>query len=378
MRQEELQRYNRQVILPDIGRDGQEKLRAARVLCIGAGGLGSPAALYLAAAGVGTLGLLDDDAVDLSNLQRQILFSSGDAGQPKARAGQQRLQALNPLIRVNCHPIRLCAANAEAILRDYDLVLDGSDNFATKFLLNDCAVKLGMPLVYGSILGFDGQMAVFWADEGPCYRCMLPQPPSGYVPNCAEAGVIGAVAGVIGCMQALEAIKLIVAGPDWRQRRLRPLVGKLCLLGTHHWQLTQIEIPKNPACPCCSLPRAQIRLHDEAVAACALDPVHELSAAEVATLAAPQLLDVRSAEEFARGHLEGALNQPLDRLGGEEPIDGLDPARDCVVYCQSGARSRRAIAELQRRGFSRLYNLQGGLALWNGALAGPVDGNHGG
>jgi len=373
MRDEELQRYNRQVILPDIGRDGQEKLLAARVLCIGAGGLGSPAALYLAAAGIGTLGLIDDDRVDLSNLQRQVLFASQDAGTPKAEAGQRRLQQLNPLIRINSHNLRLNAANAEAIFSQYDLVLDGSDNFATKFLVNDCAVKLGMPLVYGSILGFDGQMAVFWADEGPCYRCMLPKPPSGYVPNCAEAGVIGAVAGVIGCMQALEAIKLIVGGKQWRQQRLRPMVGKLCLLSTHDWQQTQIDIPKNPACPCCSLPPAQIELVDEVVAACALTPVNEISAAQFHSLSQPLLLDVRSPAEFARGHLPTAINLPLDQLPDHPALAQLDPQRSCVVYCQSGGRSRRAIALLEQHGFTRLYNLEGGLALWPGALSTPTD-----
>ncbi|WP_210397433.1 molybdopterin-synthase adenylyltransferase MoeB [Motiliproteus sediminis] len=373
MREEELRRYNRQVILPDIGRDGQEKLLAAKVLCVGAGGLGSPASLYLAAAGIGTLGLVDDDEVDLSNLQRQVLFASSDAGRPKAEAGQARLQQLNPLITVNCHRQRLTAANAEAIFSQYDLVLDGSDNFATKFLVNDCAVKLGMPLVYGSILGFDGQMAVFWADEGPCYRCMLPQPPSGYVPNCAEAGVIGAVAGVIGCMQALEAIKLIVGGKQWRQQRLQPMVGKLSLISTHNWQQTQIDIPKNPACPCCSLPREQIQLQDEATTACAVSTVAEVSAAELRRLEQPLLLDVRSLEEFRRGHLPGALNIPLDQLPQHPLLSQLDHHRDAIVYCQSGGRSRRAIEALAPQGFSKLYNLQGGLALWPGELVTPAD-----
>ncbi|HEY5717864.1 MAG TPA: ThiF family adenylyltransferase, partial [Motiliproteus sp.] len=282
---------------------------------------------------------------------------------------------------VNCHVERLTAANAEAIFSQYDLVLDGSDNFATKFLVNDCAVKLGLPLVYGSILGFDGQMAVFWAEEGPCYRCMLPHPPSGYVPNCAEAGVIGAVAGVIGAMQALEAIKLIVAGKGWRGHRLQPMVGKLTLLSTHNWQQTQISIPKNPACPCCALPREQIQLQDETMALCALDtgaedddvtaPIVEVSTAEVQALASPVLLDVREAEEFARGHLPGAVNIPLDQLSSSQVLNSLPRQHPCVVYCQSGGRSRRAIPILQRRGLTSLYNLHGGIALWTGKLVQP-------
>ena len=369
MREEELRRYNRQVILPDIGRDGQEKLLAAKVLCVGAGGLGSPSALYLAAAGIGTLGLVDDDEVDLSNLQRQVLFASSDAGRPKAEAGQARLQQLNPLITVNCHHQRLTAANAEAIFSQYDLVLDGSDNFATKFLVNDCAAKLGMPLVYGSILGFDGQMAVFWAKEGPCYRCMLPKPPSGYVPNCAEAGVIGAVAGVIGCMQALEAIKLIVGGEDWRNQRLQPMVGKLSLISTHNWQQTQIDIPKNPACPCCSLSSEQIILQDESMAACAVADVADVDAHSMQQLDRPQLIDVRSADEFARGHLPGALNIPLDQIADHPLLMKLDQTRDAVICCQSGGRSRRAIEALEQQGFTHLYNLKGGLALWPRDLA---------
>lgn len=368
MNEAELARYNRQVILPDIGRDGQEKLLSARVLCVGAGGLGSPTSLYLAAAGIGTLGLIDDDDVDLSNLQRQILFDSGDAGHPKAQAGQRRLQALNPLINVRCHTQRLTAANAEAIFEQYDIIVDGSDNFATKFLVNDCAVKLGLPLVYGSILGFDGQAAVFWGQQGPCYRCMLPKPPEGYVPNCAEAGVIGAVAGVIGSMQALEVIKLVIAGEDWRTARLRPLVGKLCMISTQTWQQVQIDIPKNPACPVCSLDPASIVLEDIAQTACRIDSIEELTAAETDRYPDAQWVDVRSKEEFIRGHIPGAVNIPLDQLDSHPAMDALQTERCCILCCQSGGRSQRAATTFKARGFKTLYNLKGGLALWPGNL----------
>ncbi len=369
MDSEQLQRYNRQIILPDVGREGQQRLLNSRVLCVGAGGLGSPATLYLAAAGVGTLGLIDADQVDTSNLQRQILFQTADQGRPKVEAARERLRALNPELTLNTYAERLHGGNAEAILAGYDLVLDGSDNFATKFLVNDCAVKLGIPMVYGSILGFDGQAAVFWARHGACYRCMYPEPPKGYIPNCAEAGVIGAVAGMIGSLQALETIKLLLAGPDLNHPRLRPLVGRLWLVSTLDLQQTLIDIPRNPACPVCSLPPASIQLQETAAAACTLSDLPSLVESELAEHPGALLIDVRAPAEFAEGHLRGAINIPLEALASHPRL--LAPGatdQGCILYCRTGARSAQVAQLLIDQGIPQVFNLKGGILLCTAPL----------
>ncbi|MBO3724618.1 molybdopterin-synthase adenylyltransferase MoeB [Actinomyces bowdenii] len=364
----ELARYHRNALVPQVGLVGQQRIRASRVLIVGAGGLGAPAALYLAAAGVGRLGIVDDDAVDLSNLQRQIIHTTAGLGRPKAESAARAVRALNPDIEALPQRLRLSAGNAAEILRGWDLVIDGTDNFPTRYLLSDATVLLGLPLVHGAVLGMHGQVGVFDARRGPCYRCLHPAPPpAGSVPSCAEAGVLGVLPGIIGTMQATEALKLIVGGA-------RPLIGRLQLLDAWGSHVQQIRVARNPHCASCG-PRPTInRLLPEADPCSPPGPAagrgaapEEISAAGLrAALAGPEppaLLDVREEAEVALEPMPGAAHIPLGevaRRAGE-----LDPLRRTVVVCASGMRSQRAISALRQAGHGGpLLSLRGGMRAW--------------
>ena len=353
------ERYKRQIVLPEIGRDGQEKLAAARVLCIGAGGLGCPALLYFAGAGIGVIGIVDFDRIDTGNLQRQVLFATGDEGKPKAAAARACLLALNPDIQINIYNEELTADNAESLFSDYDIIVDGTDNFPAKFLINDAALKLGKPVVYGAIQGFDGQVSVFGYKDGPCYRCLHPQQPESTIMNCAEAGVIGAVAGLIGTIQALEAIKLIVGHKD-----LTPLSGKLWLCDTRSMDSRMIAVPKRPDCPVCSKPPEDITLQYESPT-CTVALKAEEIACDDPLLEQALFIDVREKEEWEQGHIEGAKHLPLSALQTEPGLfKSLQDNPCCVLYCQQGMRSQKAAAILTQAGFTAPRCLAGGYEAW--------------
>lgn len=362
----ELRRYGRHIAMPEMGLEGQQRLKAGRVLLIGAGGLGSPAALYLAAAGVGTIGVADFDEVEESNLQRQVAHGTAWLGRSKLDSLSARLLDLNPLVRVVPHPVRIDRTNALEVLAGYDVVLDGADNFATRYLVNDACVRLGKPDVHGSILRFEGQACVFDATRGPCYRCLFPEPPpAGSVPSCAEAGVLGVLPGVIGSIMATEAIKHLL-GADGM------LLGRLLLYDALAMRFRELRIRKDPDCVVCGprgreaeLPdyEAICGVHEEA----AMGAGAELSAEGLAERLAKGeklvLLDVREPQEWAIGRLPEATHVPLGVL----PVRAheLDPAATIVVYCHHGTRSRRAIEWLSSRGFSKLHNLAGGIDAWS-------------
>lgn len=357
----ELRRYGRQVILPEIGVAGQQRLAGARVLVIGAGGLGSPAALYLAAAGVGTLGLVEFDLVDETNLHRQILFATGDVGRPKLEVAVERLTAANPHVRIEPHAARLDAANALDLVGDYDLVVDGTDNFPTRYLVNDACVRTGRPLVWGSVFRFEGQVSLFAAPGGPCYRCLFPEPPPpGLVPSCAEAGVFGALPGVIGSLQAAQAIQWITGVGE-------PLVGRLLLFDSLAGTFREVRLPKDPACPRCAPGRTEAPLEAYSDACEIPGDAFEIEPLELARrLGAGEsitLLDVREGFERELAVLPGDLWIPLrdlPRRAGELPGD-----RPIVAYCHVGGRSARAVEFLRRSGRPRTYNLAGGIDAWS-------------
>ncbi|MBI2221438.1 MAG: molybdopterin-synthase adenylyltransferase MoeB [Acidobacteria bacterium] len=371
---DEVQRYSRHLILPEVGVEGQRRLKAARVLCVGAGGLGSPAALYLAAAGVGTLGIVDFDAVDASNLQRQILHGTNDVGRSKLESARDRLGALNPGVRIETHEHALSSANALRILRDYDVVLDGTDNFATRYLVNDACVILGKPNAYGSIFRFEGQASVFGVPGGPCYRCLYPEPPPpGLVPSCAEGGVLGVLPGVIGTIQATETIKLILGSGT-------TLAGRLLLYDAWTMRFRELKLRRDPACPVCGDQPTIRELIDyeqfcgaaaSAVAAppAALPPslesdVRELKAA-IDAGRAPYILDVREPQEFQICRIPGSTLIPLGQLGGRVPeLLSASAGRPIVVHCKSGVRSAKAVHLLRERGVEQVRNLKGGILAW--------------
>jgi len=366
-----MNRYARQIILPEMGQEGQKKLAAASVLCIGAGGLGSPALLYLTAAGIGRIGLMDDDTVDVSNLQRQILFKETDQGISKARASYAALSALNSSCNIEAHTARLTADNAESLIKDYDIVIDGTDNFSSKFLINDACVKYGKPLVYGSILGFVAQVAVFWAGHGPCYRCLYPKPPSGHIPNCAEAGVIGAMAGIAGATQALEAIKMAL-GLEWcKEKNLEPLLGKLWFLDARTMETKLLKMHKRQACPVCAADPEAIVLDTVAETCAAPTAVKSLSAEEAQELQGKAVfIDVREDHELAAGKIPGALHIPLGKLlKDEDTVGDIASGSPVVVYCQHGIRSFSAASHLVTLGFTNVAHLAGGIMHWQGKLA---------
>lgn len=348
-------RYNRQICLPEIGQAGQDKLGNASILCVGAGGLGSPALLYLAAAGVGRIGIIDFDRVDESNLQRQVLFSTEAVGRSKAKEAAGRLKGLNPAIQIECHDEELNADSAARLVPAYDIILDGTDNFETKFLINDAAVKFGKPSVYGSIQGFDGQASVFNYKNGPCYRCFQPDKPKGHIMNCAEAGVIGAVAGMIGVTQALQAIQIITGHNDFE-----PLVGKLWILDTRTMQTRTLSLKKNPNCPTCRHESEQIILR---YASPVCDFVPEISVLQLKKKSDYVLIDVREDEEWQRGHIEGAILWPLSKLmTGNMPAAQKDS--EIILHCQKGMRSLQAAQIMRNYGFTDVTSLSGGYEAW--------------
>jgi len=364
---EEIQRYSRHLIMPEVGMEGQLKLKRARVLTIGTGGLGAPLGLYLAAAGVGHLGLVDFDVVDSSNLQRQVTFTTADVGKPKSEAAKARLSALNPMIEIVSYETRLTSDNALELFRDYDIIVDGTDNFPTRFLVNDACILLGKPNVYGSIFRFEGQATVFGYPDGPCYRCLYPEPPPpGLVPSCAEGGVLGVLPGIVGSIQAMETIKLILGTGE-------PLVGRLLLFDALAMRFRELKLRKNPDCPMCGNHRTITKLIDyeefcgirgeEAPAM--TDGIPEITATE---LKARQdrgdklfILDVREPHEYQICNLNGKLI-PLGEL--TRRVNELDSSVEMVVHCRSGKRSADAIHFLQTAGFKKLWNLKGGVLAW--------------
>jgi adenylyltransferase/sulfurtransferase len=365
---QEVARYSRHLIMPEVALDGQKRLKAASVLLIGAGGLGSPLALYLAAAGVGRLGLVDFDVVDFSNLQRQVLHGTPDVGRPKLQSAKDRIQAINPEVRVDLYETRLTSANAMQILGPYDVVIDGTDNFPTRYLVNDACVLLKKPNVYGSIFRFDGQASVFYPGQGPCYRCLYPEPPPpGEVPSCAEGGVLGILPGLIGCIQATEAVKLILGKGSL-------LVGRLLLYDALEMSFREFQVRRNPNCPACGDRPTVTALIDyeqfcgvrgqEAPAPAVEGEVtpEELKA-RLDRGEAVFILDVRNPEEYQIGRIPGSTLLPLPELPSR--FGELDKAREMVVHCKSGVRSAKAIAFLKGQGFSKLKNLKGGILAWS-------------
>ena len=365
---EEVQRYSRHLIMPEVGIDGQRKLKAARVLCVGAGGLGAPASMYLAAAGVGTLGLVDFDAVDASNLHRQVIYDTTDVGKPKLAAARDRLTAMNPSVKVMMHEVALTSKNALDVLKDYDVILDGTDNFQTRYLVNDACVLLGKPNAYGSIFRFDGQASVFAVKGGPCYRCLYPEPPPpGLVPSCAEGGVLGVLPGVIGVIQATEAIKLILGSGQ-------PLIGRLLLYDALQMRFRELKLRRDPDCPICGDHPTIHELIDYDQF-CGVVPAHtQPASAGVPEVTVEQmkakmdrgedffLLDVREPNEFQICRIEGAKLIPLGELA--QRTGELDKNREMIVHCKMGGRSAKAVSLLQERGFNRVSNLKGGILAW--------------
>lgn len=368
----ELLRYSRHLSLPKVGIEGQQRLKKARVLIVGAGGLGSPTALYLAAAGVGTLGLVDFDVVDVTNLHRQLLHGTKDVGRSKLDSARDRLHDINPHVELITHNARLTSANALDIIAQYDLVLDGTDNFATRYLINDACVLLGKRNVYGSIFRFDGQASVFADEHGPCYRCLYPEPPPpGMVPNCAEGGVFGVLPGLVGTIQATEAVKLILGVGE-------PLIGKLLMIDTLSMQFRSLQIARDPACPACGARTITALIdYDEFCGTSATDiaaendiesnGIREITPVELAQRIAHgddfELIDVRESYELELARIPGARHVPLATI--ETVFDTLDKNRDIVVMCRSGARSGKAALQLQAAGFSRVANLTGGILRWS-------------
>ena len=353
----DLRRYSRHLLIPEVGLAGQEKLAAARVLVVGAGGLGSPVLAYLAAAGVGRIGVVDDDEVDVTNLQRQILYATADVGAGKAATAAQRLHALNPQVAFDVLPLRLDASNAREIVRLYDVVVDGTDTFASRYLINDACVLEGKPDVYGSIFRFDGQVAVFGVPGGPCYRCLYPvPPPPELVPNCAEGGVLGVLAGIVGTWQAAEALKLVLGIGT-------PLGGRLMLIDALDARVREVRVARDPACPLCG--DAPV-LHDVSPDAAAVDDdtdAGELLAAELDALLAADpravLLDVREPHEAVLGAPAGAVTLPASEL--EARLHELDLTRRYVVACRVGVKSRWAARRLREAGFGGVRHLRDGL-----------------
>ncbi len=348
-------RYERQIVLPEIGPEGQKKISEASILCIGAGGLGCPALLYLAAAGIDRIGIVDFDCVDETNLQRQVLFTVEQVGQNKAEAAKERLNALNPEIEIEAHPVELTDENAETLFENYDLIIDGTDNFATKYLINDAAVKTGKPFIYGSILGFDGQLAVFNYKGGPCYRCLFPQTPKGRIPNCAEAGVIGAVAGMIGTAQAMEAIKIIV-----NHESFRPLSGKLWTVDMRTMENRLLSLEKNPVCPVCSKNKEDIPLHYSSPV-CGFIP--EVTPEQAKRNKQALLIDVRETDEWNTGHIETAQHIPLSTLM-QGNIPDLPSDCEIILHCQKGKRGEHAAQILRAQGYLNVSNMAGGYEAW--------------
>ncbi len=363
---DEILRYSRHLIMPEVGMTGQQKLKAARVLCIGAGGLGSPLALYLAAAGVGTLGLVDFDVVDYTNLQRQVLHTTRDVGRSKLQSATEKLTAINPLIQLRSFETRLSSANALEIFRDFDIVADGTDNFATRYLVNDACVLSGKPNVYASIFRFEGQASVFAAEEGPCYRCLYPEPPPpGLVPSCAEGGVLGILPGLLGIIQATEVIKLILGTGD-------SLIGRLLLVDAMAMRFRELRLRKDPDCPVCGK-HPTVRELIDYNEFCGIRGEEAAVSTEVPEIQPEELkrkfqagenvfvLDVREPHEYQICNLGGYLI-PLNDL--PRRVHELDSSREIVAHCRSGVRSAKAVDFLRQAGFRKVNNLAGGILAW--------------
>jgi sulfur-carrier protein adenylyltransferase/sulfurtransferase len=362
----EIRRYSRHLIMPEVGTEGQRRLKAAKVLMIGAGGLGSPLGLYLAAAGVGTLGLVDFDVVDESNLHRQVLYGRSDVGRPKLDAALGRLSEVNPHIRLVPHNAMLSSENALELFAPYDIVVDGTDNFPTRYLVNDACVLTGKPNVYGSIFRFEGQVSIFWGAKGPCYRCLFPEPPPpGLVPSCAEGGVLGVLPGIIGALQANEVIKLILGAGE-------PLIGRLVLFDALRMRFRELKLKKDPNCPICSEHPTQRELIDYQQF-CGIEPEAEHGDEFDVTVSELKrwldqgrevsVLDVRNPQEWDIARLPGAKLIPLHEL--RDRLGELDMATDLVVHCHHGPRSTRAVSMLREMGFARAKNLAGGIDAWS-------------
>ena len=361
---EELRRYARHLVLPRVGAEGQRKLKSARVLAVGAGGLGSPLTLYLAAAGVGTLGLVDFDAVEESNLHRQVLYGASDVGRPKLEAAQERLTDINPHVRIETFPERLSSRNALEIVRQFDVVADGTDNFPTRYLVNDACVLSGKPNVYASVFRFEGQASVFWAEKGPCYRCIHPlPPPPGSVPSCEEGGVLGILPGLLGLIQATETIKLLLGEGE-------PLIGRMLLVDALTMRFQEIALRKDQDCAVCGRAPSVTRLIDYEAFCGNLRAVRqgvpEITVEELKALrdsgASVVLLDVREPHEVAISDLPGSVKIPLGTL--PQNVDRLAREDEIVVYCRVGGRSARAVEFLQQMGYGQVRNLVGGINRW--------------
>jgi adenylyltransferase/sulfurtransferase len=367
LRPDQFDRYRRHLSLPEVGVEGQRALLAARVLVIGAGGLGCPAAQYLAAAGVGTLGLVDFDVVDASNLQRQVLYGTADVGRPKLEVARERLRAMNPDVEVELHAARLDSGNALELFAGYDVVVDGADNFPTRYLSNDACALLGKPNVHGAVLRFEGQASVFDARRGPCYRCLYPEPPPpGAVPNCAEGGVLGVLPGLVALVQATEVVKLVTGIGE-------PLIGRLLQVDALRMEFQEFRLHKDPDCAVCGERPSVAGLVDYegfcGVPAAAPEAVPEVSAPELAARRAAGsellLLDVREPEEHATARIEGARLIPLSALEARVGEIAAWRTRAVVVHCHRGGRSARACRWLREQGFERVENLAGGIEAWS-------------
>lgn len=366
---DEVRRYSRHLIIPDVGMTGQKRLKNARVLCVGAGGLGSPALLYLAAAGVGTLGVIDFDVVDESNLQRQIIHGQSDIGRPKAESARDSIKEINPYVEVIVHETQLDSDNALEIFAQYDLIVDGTDNFATRYLVNDACVLLGKPYVWGSIYRFDGQASVFWAEHGPCYRCLYPEPPPpGMVPSCAEGGVLGVLCASIGSIQVNEAIKLIVGIGD-------PLAGRLMIYDALEMSYRTVRVRKDPECPICGKNPTITGLIDYD-AFCGTVSEDAQQAAAGSTITATELkemldrgddiflVDVREPNEYEIVSIPGAVLIPKDQFLSGAALERLPQDKRVVLHCKSGARSAECLAVLKNAGFADAAHLGGGVLAW--------------
>jgi molybdopterin/thiamine biosynthesis adenylyltransferase/rhodanese-related sulfurtransferase len=366
---DEVRRYSRHLIIPDVGMTGQKRLKNARVLCVGAGGLGSPALLYLAAAGVGTLGIVDFDVVDESNLQRQVIHGQSDIGRPKAESARDSIQELNPLVNVILHEERLDSDNAMRIFSGYDLIVDGTDNFATRYLVNDACVLLGKPYVWGSIYRFDGQASVFWAEYGPCYRCLYPEPPPpGMVPSCAEGGVLGVLCASIGSIQVNEAIKLITGIGE-------PLVGRLMIYDALEMTYRTLQVKKDPECPVCGKEPTITELIDyEEFCGTVSEDAQQAAAGSTITareLKAMQdrgddifLVDVREPNEYEIVSIPGATLIPKGEFLSGAALERLPQDKRIVLHCKSGARSAECLAITKNAGFSDAVHVGGGVLAW--------------
>ncbi|UYN91679.1 MAG: molybdopterin-synthase adenylyltransferase MoeB [Anaerolineales bacterium] len=366
---DDLMRYSRHLLIPEVGLAGQQKLRNASVLLIGTGGLGSPAAMYLAAAGVGRIGLVDYDVVDASNLQRQVIHGTAQLGTLKVESARQRILDINPTLQVDVHNVLFTSANALEIAQGYDLIIDGTDNFPTRYLVNDVSVKLGIPNVYGSIFRFDGQVSVFDAQHGPCYRCLFPEPPPpGLVPSCTEGGVLGVLPGIIGSLQASEGIKVLLGIGE-------TLVGRLLLFNALDMRIEFVKLRKDPRCAVCSQPADKIELidyeafcglpahdHEEAN----MDKKYEITPKELAEQfkngAQVKLIDVREPHELAISRIEGSIDIPLGEVAAR--LSELDTANEYVVMCRVGGRSAKAVELMLAAGFGKVKNLVGGINAW--------------